>query len=68
VLGRDFQLPALEPATGLDPARLFELLEEAETARVVGAVPGELGRWRFAHALVRVVLQEFIEPAGQAAR
>jgi DNA-binding CsgD family transcriptional regulator len=67
VLGRDFQLPALEPATGLDPARLLELLEEAETARVVAAVPGELGRWRFAHALVREVLYEGL-PAARRIR
>jgi predicted ATPase len=67
VLGRDFQLPALEPATGLDPARLLELLEEAETARVVAAVPGGLGRWRFAHALVREVLYEGL-PAARRIR
>src|SRR4029077_2246212 len=34
------------------------LLEEAEAVRLVGVVPGELGRWRFAHALVREVLYE----------
>ena len=67
VLGRDFQLPALEPATGLDPARLLELLEEAETARVVAAVPGGLGRWRFAHALVQEVLYEGL-PAARRIR
>jgi predicted ATPase len=58
VVGRDFQLRALEPASGLDPEGLLELVEEAEAARVVGAVPGGLGRWRFAHALVREVLYE----------
>jgi DNA-binding NarL/FixJ family response regulator len=67
VLGRDFQLPALEPATGLNPARLLELLEEAEAARVVAAVPGGLGRWRFAHALVREVLYEGL-PAARRIR
>ena len=34
------------------------LLEEAEAARVAGAVRGGLSRWRFAHALVREVLYE----------
>jgi DNA-binding CsgD family transcriptional regulator len=67
VLGRDFQLRALQPASGLDPGRLLELLEEAEAARVVGADPRGLGRWRFAHALVREVLYESL-PAARRIR
>jgi DNA-binding CsgD family transcriptional regulator len=67
VLGRDFQLRVLQPASGLDPGRLLELLEEAEAARVVGAVPGGLGSWRFAHALVREVLYEGL-PAARRVR
>jgi predicted ATPase len=67
VLGRDFQLRVLQPAAGLDPGRLLELLEEAEAARVVGVVPGGLGRWRFAHALVREVLYEGL-PAARRVR
>jgi DNA-binding CsgD family transcriptional regulator len=67
VVGRDFQLRVLEPASGLDPERLLELLEEAEAARVVGAIPGGLGRWRFAHALVREVLYEGL-PAARRVR
>jgi DNA-binding CsgD family transcriptional regulator len=63
VLGRDFELHALQPASGLDPGRLLELLEEAEAARVVAAFPGGLGRWRFAHALVREVLYESLPAA-----
>ena len=63
VLGREFELRALQPASGLDPGRLLELLEEAEAARVVGAVGGGLGRWRFAHALVREVLYEGLPAA-----
>jgi DNA-binding CsgD family transcriptional regulator len=58
VVGRDFELRVLQPASGLDAERLLVLLEEAEAARLVGAVPGELSRWRFAHALVREVLYE----------
>jgi DNA-binding CsgD family transcriptional regulator len=58
VLGRNFQLRGLQPASGLDGDRLLELLEEAEAARVVTEVPGRLGRRRFAHALVREVLYE----------
>jgi DNA-binding CsgD family transcriptional regulator len=67
VLGRDFQLRVLQPASGLDSGRLLELVEEAEAARVVAAVPGGLGRWRFAHALVREVLYESL-PAGRRIR
>ncbi len=58
VVGRDFELRVLQPASGLDAKELLVLLEEAEAARVVGAVPGGLSRWRFAHALVREVLYE----------
>ena len=58
VVGRDFELRVLQPASGLDAGRLLVLLEEAEAARVVGAIPGGLSRWRFGHALVREVLYE----------
>jgi DNA-binding CsgD family transcriptional regulator len=67
VVGRDFELRALQPASGLDPGRLLALLEKAEAARVVAAVPGGLGRWRFAHALVREVLYEGL-PAARRIR
>ena len=45
----------------------MELLEEAEAARVITEVPGGLGRWRFAHALVREVLYEGL-PAARRVR
>jgi DNA-binding CsgD family transcriptional regulator len=67
VVGRDFDLRVLQPASGLDAERLLGLLEEAEAARVVAAVPGGLGRWRFAHALVREVLYEGL-PAARRVR
>ena len=57
-MGRDFELRVLQPTSGLNAERLLVLLEEAEAVRLVGVVPGELGRWRFAHALVREVLYE----------
>jgi AAA ATPase domain len=63
VIGRDFQRRAVQPASGLDAGRLLALLEEAEAARVIGAVPGGLGRWRFGHALVREVLYEGLPAA-----
>ena len=58
VVGRDFELRVLQPVSGLDAGQLLMLLEEAEAAGLVGVVPGELSRWRFAHALVREVLFE----------
>jgi DNA-binding CsgD family transcriptional regulator len=67
VLGRDFGLRVLQPASGLDPERLLEVLEEAEAARAVAEAPGALGRWRFAHALVREVLYEDL-PAARRVR
>jgi DNA-binding CsgD family transcriptional regulator len=67
VLGREFELRALQPASGLDPGRLLKLLDEAEAARVVGPIPDGLGRWRFAHALVREVLYEGL-PAARRIR
>jgi predicted ATPase len=67
VVGRVFELRALELACGLDAEELLGLLEEAETARVVRAVPGGLGRWQFAHALVREVLYEGV-PAARRVR
>jgi DNA-binding CsgD family transcriptional regulator/tetratricopeptide (TPR) repeat protein len=67
VLGRDFGMRVLQPASGLDRGRLLELLEEAEAARIVGAVPGGFGSWRFAHALVREVLYEGL-PAARRVR
>jgi DNA-binding CsgD family transcriptional regulator len=67
VVGRDFELRVLQPASGLDAEQLLELLEEAEAARVVAAVRERLGRWRFAHALVREVLYESL-PAARRIR
>jgi DNA-binding CsgD family transcriptional regulator len=63
VLGRDFGLRVLQLASGLNPGKLLVLLEEAEAARVIGAVRGGPGRWRFAHALVREVLYEGLPAA-----
>jgi DNA-binding CsgD family transcriptional regulator len=67
VLGRDFELRVLQPACGLEAERLLLLLEEAEAARVVEAMAGGLGRWRFAHTLVREVLYESL-PAARRVR
>ena len=57
VIGREFGLVALERVadyTGID--KLLEVLDEAIEARVIGEVPGALGRLRFGHALIRDTL------------
>jgi predicted ATPase len=67
VVGRDFELRVLQPACGMDGDQLLGLLEEAEAARVIEPVPGGLGRWWFAHGLVREVLYESL-PAARRMR
>jgi DNA-binding SARP family transcriptional activator len=68
VLGREFGLVALERVadyTGID--KLLEVLDEAIEARVLGEVPGAIGRLRFAHALIRDTLYREV-PATQRVR
>src|SRR5262249_46402606 len=58
VVGREFGLDALERIADLEAERLLEVLEEAVTARVVQEMPQAIGRYRFAHALIRETLYE----------
>jgi tetratricopeptide (TPR) repeat protein len=58
VVGREFGSDALERIADLEEARLLEVLEEAVAARVVEEVPQAIGRYRFAHALIRETLYE----------
>lgn len=73
VLGREFDVVSLEhvldpPAGTTAPGEaLLALLEEAEAARVVGAIAGALGRYRFAHALIRDTLYDEL-PAARRIR
>jgi predicted ATPase len=66
VLGRDFELRLLQPACGLEAERLPVLLG-GRGGTVVEAVAGGLGRWRFAHTLVREVLYDSL-PAARRVR
>jgi class 3 adenylate cyclase/tetratricopeptide (TPR) repeat protein len=62
VLGREFSLDAVE-RLGEGPAEsLLDLLDEAMAARVIAEARGSLGRFRFAHALVRDALYEELTP------
>jgi class 3 adenylate cyclase len=57
-LGRDFDLQALGQLSGAPRDALLRLLDGAAAARIVGEVPGSLGRFRFSHVLVRDTLYD----------
>jgi tetratricopeptide (TPR) repeat protein len=63
VIGREFRLDALEHLSGLSADELLDVLDEAVEARVVGEVPGALGRLRFSHALIRNTLYDALSTA-----
>jgi len=58
VLGRDFELEPLRRLSEHSADELLEVLDEAETARLVVDLPGALGWRRFSHALIRETLYE----------
>ena len=58
VLGREFDLDALAGVTDHEVEGLFDLLDEAISAGVVGEVPGAHRRLRFAHVLIRDTLYD----------
>lgn len=65
VLGREFDLDALERLSRTSRDGLLRMLDEAESARVVIGVPAALGRMRFAHALIRDVFYEDVTAAAR---
>jgi tetratricopeptide (TPR) repeat protein len=64
VIGREFDLDVLVQISDRDPAKLLEVLEEAQRAAMLSDARGAPGRFRFAHALVREVLYDEL-PARQ---
>lgn len=60
--GREFSVEALERVSGTAGARLLELLDEAEGARVITEGPGMLGSLRFSHVLIRETLYDELTP------
>jgi tetratricopeptide (TPR) repeat protein len=56
VLGREFDADLLRHMTGSDDDAVLELLEAAMAAHLVTEVPTPLGRFSFAHALIRQAL------------
>jgi tetratricopeptide (TPR) repeat protein len=63
VLGREFDVEALEGLTRLPRVELLASLDEALAARIVIEVPGGIGRLRFSHALVRDTLYDELSVA-----
>lgn len=64
VLGQEFELPVLTRLAGLGPAALLDVLDAARAASIVEEIA--IGRWRFAHALLRESLYETSTPAERA--
>jgi tetratricopeptide (TPR) repeat protein len=66
VMGREFELAALQTACERSAAWVLERLAVAADARIVAEVRGTLGRYRFAHALIRETLYGDLAPATRA--
>jgi tetratricopeptide (TPR) repeat protein len=65
VIGNEFDVESLARLAERPSGELFEILDEANQARVVAEVPGASGRLRFAHALIRETLYEAIPSGGR---
>jgi tetratricopeptide (TPR) repeat protein len=76
VVGREFGLDVLEQIAEVDEQRLVAVLEEAVAARVIEEVPRVpsaglrtgIGRYRFAHALIRETLYEELRTLDRVRR
>jgi DNA-binding SARP family transcriptional activator/tetratricopeptide (TPR) repeat protein len=66
VLGREFDLEALEQVADATEDELLEVLDEAFAGRVLTEVPGATGRVRFSHARVREALYDDMSSARRA--
>ncbi|TML33781.1 MAG: hypothetical protein E6G24_06660 [Actinobacteria bacterium] len=66
VLGREFDLEALEAVSGSGRDQLLGVLDEAMGARVVAAIPGAPGRVLFEHALIRDTAYDSLTSARRA--
>jgi tetratricopeptide (TPR) repeat protein len=65
-LGREFDLVSLGAACDLASGVVLERLAAPAAAGLVDEVTGRVGRWRFAHALIRETLYHDLLPAGRA--
>lgn len=64
VIDRELDVGVLARASGVAPARILTLLDEARRGHVVDALDG---KYRLSHALVREALSQYIGPADRAA-
>jgi class 3 adenylate cyclase/tetratricopeptide (TPR) repeat protein len=62
VIGRDFDLPLLAEASGVDEDTALDTLEQAQHAALVGELADSPGRYSFSHALVQHTLYEDLGP------
>jgi DNA-binding SARP family transcriptional activator len=62
VLGREFDLAALEGVSEVSGEQLLDVLDEGARERVVTDVPDQPGRMRFAHVLIRDTLYDELTP------
>jgi DNA-binding SARP family transcriptional activator/tetratricopeptide (TPR) repeat protein len=67
VLGREFALAALSRLSGAPEDEVLATIDEAMIARVVSDVPGDPGRFRFAHVLIRDTLFDGMTAARRVA-
>src|SRR5205823_1377697 len=58
VIGAEFEIDVLARASDTSMLNVLDALDEAEHANVVASVSGAMGRYRFAHALVRRTLYD----------
>lgn len=67
VIGLEFDLAVLGPASGLGEDALASVVDEAIAARLAADVPGSGARCRFSHALVREALYSEFSGARRVA-
>ncbi len=66
VLGREFSASALVQLAGRPTSEVLDDLAPAVDIDVIGAVAGQLGRFRFAHALIRDTLYQDVASSERA--
>ncbi|MDQ3640606.1 MAG: AAA family ATPase, partial [Actinomycetota bacterium] len=66
VIGMEFDLDVTSRATGLTEHEMLDVVEEAMAAALVTEVPGRVGRFSFAHALIRHSLYDALGPTRRA--
>lgn len=66
ICGPEFSIDVLERATETDAEEVAESLEQAIAARIVEEAGGSIGRYGFAHTLIREVIYEQISVTRRA--